>query len=112
VFLVLYAICIFVFLNNLAMVLVSFPMYINVTHFCLGVVFLFCFAFVCERVCGGYLLLCNIVFISCDSLCLLSVEMGYVLFLLVNYLIAEYLCSVGLHDSLCFRSVVVGFLYN
>jgi hypothetical protein len=41
------------------------------------------------------LLFCNIVFISCDSLCLLSVEMGYVFILLVKYLIAEYLCSVG-----------------
>jgi hypothetical protein len=60
-FFVLYAIRIFVFLNSLAMVLVSLPMYVNVSHFCLSIVFLFCFAFVCERVCGGYLLLCNII---------------------------------------------------
>jgi hypothetical protein len=36
-----------VFLNNLVMVLVSFPTYVNVAHFCfcitLDVLFLFCF---------------------------------------------------------------------
>jgi hypothetical protein len=38
VFLGLYAIHIFVFLNNLVIILVSFPMYVNVAHFCFCVV--------------------------------------------------------------------------
>jgi hypothetical protein len=86
---VLYAIRMLVFLNNLVMVLVSLPMYVNVAHFCLfavlGVVFLACFGFVRMRICGGCLLLCSIVSISCDSLCLLSVEMEYVFILLTRY---------------------------
>jgi hypothetical protein len=51
VFFVLYAIRMFVFLNNLVIVLVSFPIYVNVVNFCfcfcgvLGVVFMFCFFF-------------------------------------------------------------------
>jgi hypothetical protein len=52
VFFVLYAIRMFVFLNNLVMVLVSLPIYVKVAHFCffivLGVELLFCFAFVCK----------------------------------------------------------------
>jgi hypothetical protein len=39
VFLVLYAILIFVFFNNFVMVLVYFPVYVNVAHFCFCVVF-------------------------------------------------------------------------
>jgi hypothetical protein len=35
-----------------------------------------------------------------------------VFFLLIRYLMAEYLCLPGWHESLCIiRSVVVGFLY-
>jgi hypothetical protein len=116
VFFVLYAIRMFVFLNSLVMALVSLLMYVNVAHFCfcivLGVMFVFCFVLVYKHVCGGYLLLCDIVFISCNLLCLFSFEIGCVFILLIRYLIAESLCSVGWHKSLCMiRSVVVGFLY-
>jgi hypothetical protein len=38
--------------------------------------------------------------------------MGYELILLIKYLIAEFLCSVGWHEPLCvIRSMVVGFLF-
>jgi hypothetical protein len=57
VFLVLYAMRMLVFLNNLVMVLVSLPVYVNVSHFCfcvvLGDVFLFILVFVFMYVCGG-----------------------------------------------------------
>jgi hypothetical protein len=38
--------------------------------------------------------------------------MGYVFILLIKYLTAEFLYSIGWHESLCIiKSVVVGFLY-
>jgi hypothetical protein len=115
VFFVLYAILIFVFLNSLIMVLVSLP-YMNVTHFCFCVVlsamFLLCFPLEYRRVCGEYWLFCSTAFIICNSLCLLSVEMGYVFTLLIRYLTAEFLCSVWWHAFFCIiRLVVVDFLY-
>jgi hypothetical protein len=55
VFLVLYAMRMLVFFNNLVMVLVS--LYVNVAHFCfcvvLGDVLLFNLVFVFMYVCGG-----------------------------------------------------------
>jgi hypothetical protein len=36
---VLYVILMLVFLNSLAMVLVPLPMYVNVAHFCFGIMF-------------------------------------------------------------------------
>jgi hypothetical protein len=45
-------------------VLVSFPIYVNVANFCfcivLGVMFLFYLVLVFKYACGGYLLFCNI----------------------------------------------------
>jgi hypothetical protein len=45
VFVVLYAIFIFVFLKSLAVVLVSLPIYVNVAHFVFCVVFVVVFLF-------------------------------------------------------------------
>jgi hypothetical protein len=70
-----------VFFNNLVMVLVSFPTYVNVAYFCfcimLGVLFLFCFV-PCLGMCiVGNLLFCNIV-MCCISWYLLLVKIVYV----------------------------------
>jgi hypothetical protein len=80
-----------VFLNNLAIIIVSFPKYVNIALFVLGVVF--CFFWVLHLsmcVANSY---CFVVFffVCCSSWCLFSFEMGYVFILLIRYLMAEYL---------------------
>jgi hypothetical protein len=56
---VLYAMRMLVFLNNLVMVLVSLPVHVNVAHFCSCVVlgnvllFILVFVFMYVCVCGG-----------------------------------------------------------
>jgi hypothetical protein len=54
VFFVLYAICMFVFFNNLVIVLVSLPIYVNVVHF----LFLFLWRVGCRVYVLFFLLLC------------------------------------------------------
>jgi hypothetical protein len=95
VLIVRYAIFTSVFLNSLAIALVSLPVYVNVAHyFVLFVVVLCCFVLFLRMYCG-YSLFANIVLICCSSFCLLSVEMGYVFSLFIRKLIAEFLCSLG-----------------
>jgi hypothetical protein len=101
---VLFALCAIrmsVFLNNLVMVLVWLPTYVNVAHFCCCVVLDILFVFgLCINAWGRYPLLCSIIFISCVSLCLLFVDIGYLFNLFVTYLMAACLCSVGWHELL------------
>jgi hypothetical protein len=70
--------CIFVFLNNLVMDLVSLPEYVKVAHFCfsdgLGVLFVGC-RFLCGCISCVYPL-CSMVVIVLASFCLFFVDMG------------------------------------
>jgi hypothetical protein len=87
VFLVLYAIHMFVFLNNLVIVLLYFHMYVNVANFrfcvMLGVVYLFLLVLALKCVSGRLLLFCNtcIIFMCCSSWYLFPIEMDVLILL-------------------------------
>jgi hypothetical protein len=97
----------FVFLNNLVMIIASFPMYVKVAYFCLfsmvcsvlygWVCFLFCLYVGSLLLCSIFPMFCNLWFLFLSVICVHAVEevidCGVLMFLWVT--------GVVVYDHIC-----------